>query len=149
MLVASCSAACCCCAAAVAVLLLLCCCCWCWYTKYEVVIHNTVLSGRLYDARCAHARKPIEQGVMQPEGRGRSRSGAIGRSQMPRAKWCRKQYNTLQGLRTGAGTHASGRAGQHFELFDSILRGVKTIITHNHSLHVQYVRICQEFDRDK
>ena len=40
-----------------------------------------------------------------------------------------------------AGTHASGRAGQHFELFDSILgRRVKKVTTHNHSLRVQYVR---------
>ena len=39
-----------------------------------------------------------------------------------------------------AGTHASGRAGLHFELFDSILGRVKNVTTHNHSLHVQYVR---------
>ena len=29
---------------------------------------------------------------------------------------------------------ASGRAGQHFELFDSILGRVKKVTTHNHSL---------------
>ena len=45
-----------------------------------------------------------------------------------------------------AGTHASGRAGQHFELFDSILGKVKNVTTHNHSLRVQYVRQYQEFD---
>ena len=39
-----------------------------------------------------------------------------------------------------AATHASGRAGQHFELFDSILGKVKKITTHNHNLRVQYVR---------
>ena len=40
-----------------------------------------------------------------------------------------------------AGTHVSGRAGQQFELFDSILgRRVKNVNTHNHSLRVQYVR---------
>ena len=39
-----------------------------------------------------------------------------------------------------AGTHASGRAGQHFELFDSILGRVKKVTTHNHSLRVKYVR---------
>ena len=39
-----------------------------------------------------------------------------------------------------AGTHASGRAGQHFELFYSILGRVKKGTTHNRSLHVQYVR---------
>ena len=39
-----------------------------------------------------------------------------------------------------AGTHASGRAGQHFELFDSMLGRVKKVTTHNHSLRVQYVR---------
>ena len=39
-----------------------------------------------------------------------------------------------------AGTHASGRAGQHFELFDSILGRVTEITTHNDSLRVQYVR---------
>ena len=38
-----------------------------------------------------------------------------------------------------AGTHASGRAGQHFELFDSILGRVKKVTTHNHSLRVQHV----------
>ena len=45
-----------------------------------------------------------------------------------------------------AGTHASGRAGQHFELFGSILDRVKKVTTNNHSLRVQYVRQCQEFD---
>ena len=40
----------------------------------------------------------------------------------------------------GAGIHGSGRAGQHFELFDSILGRVKKVTTHNHSLRVQYVR---------
>ena len=35
-----------------------------------------------------------------------------------------------------AGTHASGKAGQHLELFDSILGRVKKVTTHNHSLHV-------------
>ena len=39
-----------------------------------------------------------------------------------------------------AGTYASGRAGQHFELFDSILGRVKKVTTHSHGLHVQYVR---------
>ena len=39
-----------------------------------------------------------------------------------------------------AGTHASGRAGQHFELFDSIFGRVKKVTTYNHSLRVQYVR---------
>ena len=39
-----------------------------------------------------------------------------------------------------AGTHASGRAGQHFELFDSILGTAKKVTTHIHSLHVQYAR---------
>ena len=39
-----------------------------------------------------------------------------------------------------AGTHASGRAGQHFELFDSILDTVKNVTAHNHRLRVQYVR---------
>ena len=39
-----------------------------------------------------------------------------------------------------AGTHASGRAEQHFELFDSILGRVKKVTTHNHNLPVQYVR---------
>ena len=38
-----------------------------------------------------------------------------------------------------AGTHASGWAGQRFELFDSILDRVIKVTTHNHSLHVQYV----------
>ena len=37
-----------------------------------------------------------------------------------------------------AGTHASGRAGQHFESFDSVLGTVKKVTTHNHSLRVQY-----------
>ena len=44
-----------------------------------------------------------------------------------------------------AGTYASGRAEQHFELFDSILARVKKVTTHNRSLRVQYVRQCQEF----
>ena len=39
----------------------------------------------------------------------------------------------LQGLRMG-------RAGQHFEWFDSILGRVKKVTTHNHNLRVQYVR---------
>ena len=39
-----------------------------------------------------------------------------------------------------AGTHASGRAGQHFELFDLILGTVKKVTTHNRSLRVQYLR---------
>ena len=49
----------------------------------------------------------------------------------------------IQGLRMG-------RAGQHFELFDSILKfgRVKQVTTRNHSLRVQYVRQCQEFDID-
>ena len=40
------------------------------------------------------------------------------------------------------GTHAAGRAGQHFELFDSIhnLGRVKKVSTYNHSMRVQYVR---------
>ena len=38
----------------------------------------------------------------------------------------------IQGLRMG-------RAGQHFELFDSILGRVKKVTPHNHSLRVQYV----------
>ena len=38
------------------------------------------------------------------------------------------------------GTHASGRAGLHFELFGSILGTVTKLTTHNHSLRVQYVR---------
>ena len=40
----------------------------------------------------------------------------------------------------GVGTHASGRAGQHFELFDSVLGRVKKVTAHDHSLRVQYVR---------
>ena len=39
-----------------------------------------------------------------------------------------------------AGTHASGRAGQHFELFDSMIGRVKKVTTLNHILRVQYVR---------
>ena len=39
-----------------------------------------------------------------------------------------------------AGAQASGWAGQHLELFDSILGGVKNVTTHNHSQRVQYVR---------
>ena len=42
-----------------------------------------------------------------------------------------------------------GRAGQHIELFDSALGRVKKVTTHNHSLRVQYVRQCKEFDRDQ
>ena len=38
------------------------------------------------------------------------------------------------------GAGASGRAGQHFELFDSILGRVKTVTTHNHSPRVEHVR---------
>ena len=41
---------------------------------------------------------------------------------------------------TFAGTHASGRAGQHFELFDSVLGRVKKVTTQNNDLQVQYVR---------
>ena len=37
-------------------------------------------------------------------------------------------------------THASGRAGQHFKLLNSILGRVKKDTTHNHILRVQYVR---------
>ena len=37
------------------------------------------------------------------------------------------------------GTNASGRAGQHFELFDFILGGVEKVTTHDHSLRIQYV----------
>ena len=36
-----------------------------------------------------------------------------------------------------AGTHAPGRAGQHFELFDSILGREKKVTTQNYSLRVQ------------
>ena len=39
-----------------------------------------------------------------------------------------------------AGTHASGKAGQHIELFDSALGRVKNVTTNNHSLLVEYVR---------
>ena len=48
----------------------------------------------------------------------------------------------------GAGIrrHLLVRAGQHFELFDSILGGVKTVTTHSHSLRVRYVGYCQGFD---
>ena len=50
-------------------------------------------------------------------------------------------YKYTQGLRMGiAGAQASGWAGQHLELFDSILGGVKNVTTHNHSQRVQYVR---------
>ena len=49
-------------------------------------------------------------------------------------------------IRTRAG---SAWAGQHFELFDSILGGIKKVTSHNHSLRVQYVRQCQEFDIDQ
>ena len=47
-------------------------------------------------------------------------------------------YN-VQGLRmgAGAGTRSPGRAGQHFELFDSIVGKVKKVTTHYHSLRVQ------------
>ena len=40
------------------------------------------------------------------------------------------------------------RAGQHFELFDSILGRVKKVTTRNHCLRVQYVRLRQELDMD-
>ena len=49
-------------------------------------------------------------------------------------------YKGSAWVTASAGTHASGRAGQHFELFDSILGRVKKITTHNRSLRVQYVR---------
>ena len=39
-----------------------------------------------------------------------------------------------------AGTHTTGRAGRHFELFDSILGRVKKVTTRHHGLRVQYVR---------
>ena len=44
----------------------------------------------------------------------------------------------LQGLRMG-------RAGQHFELFDSIIGRVKKVTTHNHSLHV--CTVCKVMPR--
>ena len=56
---------------------------------------------------------------------------------------CEYDSITKQGLRMGAGIrrpHASGRARQHFELFDSKLGRVKNVTTHNHILRVQYVR---------
>ena len=34
--------------------------------------------------------------------------------------------------------YSSGRAGQHFELFNSILSRVKKVTTYNHSLRMQY-----------
>ena len=55
------------------------------------------------------------------------------------AVWGREVKDQRATTAPHAGTHASGRAGQHFELFDSILGRVKKVTTHNHSLHVQYV----------
>ena len=49
-------------------------------------------------------------------------------------------YKDSAWVPTFAGTHASGRAGQHFELFDSVLGRVKKVTTQNNDLQVQYVR---------
>ena len=49
-------------------------------------------------------------------------------------------YKGSAGVPVFAGNHASGRAGQQFDLFDSILGRVESVSTHNHSLRVQYVR---------
>ena len=52
-------------------------------------------------------------------------------------------HNQVRGHRTGSshsGDEDSGREGQHFELFDSILGRVEKVTTHNHSLRVRYVR---------
>ena len=39
-----------------------------------------------------------------------------------------------------ADTDASGRAGQHFKLFDSVFDKSKKVTTHKYSLRVHYVR---------
>ena len=49
----------------------------------------------------------------------------------------------------GAGTHASGGAGQHFELFDSVFDWVRKVTAHTaQSTRTVYARQCQEFDID-
>lgn len=50
-------------------------------------------SPREHAARCSRSIKQIEERVNQTEDRRRSRFGATGDLQLPRAKWCRKKKN--------------------------------------------------------
>ena len=63
------------------------------------------------------------------------------------ASVCLIHYKGSAWVPAFAGTHASGKAGQHFELLASIFDRIKkSYHTRKHSLRVQYVKHCQEFD---
>ena len=49
-------------------------------------------------------------------------------------------YKGSAGVPAYAGTHASGKTRQHFDLFDPIFGRVEKVTTHNYSLRVRYVR---------